>query len=124
MEGEDIDDEMREAAEFLNGPCSCELKELNPGMDLLIAADWDRALRGEQLTAPELVGVAGLLEKAAPAPPPASPSAESAAGGPESCSCPFQRPLFKSLLVVTAAAAALLALATVVRLRRARRPGA
>jgi hypothetical protein len=115
---------MREAAEFLNGPCSCELKELNPGMDLLITADWDRALRGEQLTAPELVGVAGFLEKAAPATPPTSPSAEPAAGGPESCSCPFQRPLFKSLLAVTAAAAALLALATVVRLRRARRPGA
>ena len=123
MEGEDIDDEMRDAAEFLNGPCSCEVKELNPGMDLLIAADWDRALRGEQLTAPELVGVAGLLAKASPAPPPAAPSAEPAAGDPDSCSCPLQRPLFKSLLAVTAAAAALLALATVVRLRRGRRPG-
>jgi hypothetical protein len=124
MEGEDIDDDMREAAEFLNGPCSCELKELNPGMDLLMAADWDRALRGEQLTAPELVGVAGMLAKAAPATPPSSPSMEPAAGGPESCSCPLQSPLFKSLLAVTGAAAALLALATVVRLRRTRRPGA
>jgi hypothetical protein len=45
-------DELREesitsAAEFLSGPCMCEIKEQNPGMDLLIDADWD-----EHLTAP------------------------------------------------------------------------
>jgi len=30
-----------EAAEFLTGPCSCQAKLLNPGVDLLIAMDWD-----------------------------------------------------------------------------------
>lgn len=30
-----------EAAEFLVGPCSCEVKSQNPGLDMLIAADWD-----------------------------------------------------------------------------------
>jgi hypothetical protein len=32
---------IREACQFLTGPCSCEVKELNPGMDLLITADWE-----------------------------------------------------------------------------------
>jgi len=30
-----------EAAEFLTGPCSCQAKLLNPGVDLLMAMDWD-----------------------------------------------------------------------------------
>ena len=29
------------AAEFLTGHCSCQLKSLNPGFDLLISKDWD-----------------------------------------------------------------------------------
>ncbi len=28
------------AAEFLTGPCSCQIKAANPGTDILIAADW------------------------------------------------------------------------------------
>jgi hypothetical protein len=28
-------------AQFVCGQCSCEVKELNPGIDLLLAADWD-----------------------------------------------------------------------------------
>jgi hypothetical protein len=34
-----------EAAEFLTGPCSCQAKLLNPGVDLLIAMDWDNVVR-------------------------------------------------------------------------------
>lgn len=30
-----------EACQYLTGPCSCLVKELNPGMDLLMRADWD-----------------------------------------------------------------------------------
>ncbi len=30
------------AAEFLTGPCSCQVKSLNPGVDLLISVDWDK----------------------------------------------------------------------------------
>ncbi|MGA2497762.1 MAG: hypothetical protein ABSH20_08475 [Tepidisphaeraceae bacterium] len=36
-------DNIEAAAKFLTGPCSCEAKEQNPGMDLLISADWDAA---------------------------------------------------------------------------------
>lgn len=32
---------IQESARFLTGSCSCEVKELNPGFDLLLAADWD-----------------------------------------------------------------------------------
>ena len=34
-----------QAARFLIGKCSSEEKELNPGADLLIAADWDELLK-------------------------------------------------------------------------------
>ncbi|MFC1544626.1 hypothetical protein ACFL4X_00525 [Gemmatimonadota bacterium] len=31
---------IRDACAFLVGPCACEIKDLSPGMDLLMAADW------------------------------------------------------------------------------------
>ncbi len=40
--GNGINEEnIRHACEFVIGACSCQVKELNPGMDLLLAADWD-----------------------------------------------------------------------------------
>ncbi len=33
-----------QAASFLCGPCSCEVKLQNPGMDILLSADWDAIL--------------------------------------------------------------------------------
>ena len=33
-----------EAAEYVVGACSCQVKEQNPGVDLLIAMDWDDAI--------------------------------------------------------------------------------
>jgi len=33
---------VREACSFLVGWCSCEVKELNPGVDLLMSVDWDK----------------------------------------------------------------------------------
>jgi len=32
-----------EAAAFLTGPCSCTIKDQNPGVDLLMTADWGQA---------------------------------------------------------------------------------
>jgi hypothetical protein len=37
-------DNINQSAEFLVGACSCEVKELNPGFDLLLAADWETLL--------------------------------------------------------------------------------
>ena len=34
---------IKDAAAFLAGPCSCEVKRDNPGVDLLLTAEWGRA---------------------------------------------------------------------------------
>jgi len=43
--GEGINaDNIREAVGFITGPCGCEVKMLNPGVDLLMAVNWDAAV--------------------------------------------------------------------------------
>jgi hypothetical protein len=43
--GEGINaDNIREAVGFLTGPCGCEIKMMNPGVDLLMAVNWDGAV--------------------------------------------------------------------------------
>ncbi len=36
-------DNIRETVGFIVGPCGCEIKMMNPGVDLLLAANWDAA---------------------------------------------------------------------------------
>jgi hypothetical protein len=64
------DETTEEACSFLIGPCSCVVKEMNPGIDLLLCADWDSALADEPpRELPELTGLEGLqTNAAAPAP--------------------------------------------------------
>ena len=38
---------LREANEFLVGRCSCQMKEENPGWDLLMPVDWESVMRGQ-----------------------------------------------------------------------------
>ena len=54
-----------EAASFLIGRCSCQVKEQNPGVDLLLAANWDGLVKAQVGTRRELPTAAA----AAPAPP-------------------------------------------------------
>jgi len=57
--------EIAEAAEFLTGACSCQVKEMNPGLDLLFDADWEKSL-----SAPPSAGAASpppSVQAAAPA---------------------------------------------------------
>jgi hypothetical protein len=65
--GKGINEEyVDEACAFLAGPCSCQVKELNPGTDLLMAVDWE-ALLGERLVeAAELPPLTGLAAPPAP----------------------------------------------------------
>jgi hypothetical protein len=87
---EEIDVEtVLDAADFLIGPCGCGVKRLNPGTDLLLAADWDavEALRVATEEVPLLSGLPGGeakgtkpngLRPARPSfepPPPAKPEA-------------------------------------------------
>ncbi len=46
--------ELEEIARFLCGACSCQVKELNPGIDLLFAVKWDAFLDIEIAPAPRL----------------------------------------------------------------------
>ncbi|MFC1763376.1 hypothetical protein ACFL6U_15020, partial [Planctomycetota bacterium] len=42
LEAADVDtDSIAELCHFLVGPCSCQVKQMNPGMDLPVLVDWD-----------------------------------------------------------------------------------
>ena len=52
------------AATFLIGKCSCEVKEQNPGFDLLLAADWKALLTAQNAGIPDLPTMAELTKSA------------------------------------------------------------
>ncbi len=55
---------IRAACAFLTGACSCEVKALNPGIDLLMAVDWESAIHEswiEETILPPLVGISELI---------------------------------------------------------------
>ncbi|MEJ2702778.1 MAG: hypothetical protein P8Z79_10095 [Sedimentisphaerales bacterium] len=64
--GEGINsDNLQEAIAFITGPCGCEIKMMNPGVDLLMAVNWDASVmkyyeefyEGQQEQLPELTSV-------------------------------------------------------------------
>ncbi len=66
--GEEIRAEaIRDLAEFLTGPCSCEVKAMNPGYDLLLAANWNARSGGEDVVLAAEPPLVGLSEFAAAA---------------------------------------------------------
>jgi len=79
--GKGINEEnIGEACMFLTGPCSCQVKGMNPGVDLLMAVDWESAIEAlysgepsESLPLASLPALAGAEEEKKPA--------ESEAGG-------------------------------------------
>ena len=38
------------ACKFIAGPCSCQVKNLNPGFDLLLSYNWDEAVDGSMIS--------------------------------------------------------------------------
>ena len=63
-EGALSEDNITEATKFMTGSCSCEIKESNPGMDLLIPIDWDKYidnLIGFDASMPPLTGYAQFI---------------------------------------------------------------
>ena len=69
-------DRIEAECEFLIGPCSCIVKNQNPGMDMLMAVDWDAALSGQPSAIPvvDLPPVAGLAAFAANPKTPSEPA--------------------------------------------------
>ncbi len=58
-------DNLFQASSYLCGACSCEIKEQNPGIDLLMTADWgavgtDEVLPETVMIAPQLATATGL----------------------------------------------------------------
>jgi len=54
---------IREAMSFLLGPCGCIIKSLNPGLDLLLTAEWEKAsifYFEDEMPLPELTGIMPL----------------------------------------------------------------
>lgn len=88
------------AAAFLIGKCSCQVKEQNPGVDLLMTADWDAAAKASPLLDRNLPTLAELI--------PAQPEAVTTrAAAPDAAPAAGDRRLW----LFTAAALALLLLA-------------
>ncbi|MBL8817075.1 MAG: hypothetical protein JNL58_13690 [Planctomyces sp.] len=53
-------DNIRDSAKFVVGACSCQIKDLNPGFDLLVAADWQALMPwAKPITEPESDGSPG-----------------------------------------------------------------
>ncbi len=71
------------AAQFLIGSCSCQVKEQNPGVDIVMAVDWKKMVKEQSMPGqklPELSEIADLLpqtvkiQSASPEPePPVKP---------------------------------------------------
>ena len=100
-------------SEFLCGACSCEAKELNPGVSLLISAKWDQLLDGRLAVDSELPPLTGVL--------PGAPAMWS-----EVPQTPVARPggsghLLTGLAAVLALAAASVLIASALLRRRTRR---
>jgi hypothetical protein len=83
LSGKGLDeDALRDAAAFLAGPCSCRVKELNPGIDLLMTADWDAFVDGSAAAGPGVPNLAATAPAlAGAAVVPAASAATPSAGG-------------------------------------------
>lgn len=76
-------DNLGEAARFLIGSCSCQIKEQNPGVDLVLSADWKKLLKANKLldeALPTLSDIEGLKPILVPIPARPSATSEDAAG--------------------------------------------
>ncbi len=69
-----------EACMYIAGRCTCEVKDLNPGIDLLISAQWDDVVGESMMTPIEPPSVAGLaavqMDEAPAAVPAPAPTTE------------------------------------------------
>jgi len=115
---------IQDMAEFLTGPCSCEIKELNPGYDLLLTANWNSLAGYQEVMLPELPLV-GMSQFVAPATneftaPLDQPAVSVAAAGPASIADGHGN-LVRNLVVVLVFGLAFLIAATLVLKARRRR---
>jgi hypothetical protein len=73
-----------EAGAFLTGSCSCQVKEQNPGVDLLLASDWDHRVKRSYAAEREIPPLVGLSDFAGSNDPPTNNAAPAARQTPPS----------------------------------------
>jgi hypothetical protein len=108
-------DNLAQVCGFVVGPCSCQVKAMNPGWDLLIATDWSGALEGREVVKP-------------PEPPPLTgsvptrlPKEKDTSVAPQPTDAPAAKAggqLLRNMLLAVVAGVVILAVASVVVLRR------
>jgi hypothetical protein len=118
---------IQDMAEFLTGPCSCEVKEMNPGYDLLMAANWSTLPDYQEITLPSPPPLVGLSQFAAAvatdSPTPPRPTNVAPAVASPTPELVRRDRLVRNLIVLLGTGVACLALATVVlKFRAGRRP--
>jgi hypothetical protein len=124
-------DTIQDAAAFLCGACSCQVKQANPGVDLLVAADWDSILDDRRNPGADTPGSPDLLSSVGkPVPIPSKPAPKAdvpPAPSPPQSPCLEPPPVLSgSRLWVALAATGCLVLVTgalAVRSSRQRNPG-
>jgi hypothetical protein len=80
---------------FICGACSCEVKSMNPGVDLLVATDWDAALTGQAVKDPPLPPLISLSALAA-----AGQTGQVAQASPVASVKPPASPLVRNVVLV------------------------
>ena len=114
-----------EMAEFLTGPCSCQVKEMNPGYDLLLTANWSSLIGYQELQLPEPPPLVSMSQFAATAASNVTATSTQASLSPAAASAPpatvAPDHLVRNLIVVLGAGACFLATMTFVLKMRANR---
>ncbi|MCP5520657.1 MAG: hypothetical protein H7A46_03820 [Verrucomicrobiales bacterium] len=81
------------ACAFLVGPCSCQAKELNPGVDLLMTVDWDAGIARSLIRSRQLPPLEGLASfEADPIPAISAAESRSVPGPPDLDKAPAPDP--------------------------------
>jgi len=115
-------DNVSEACGFIVGPCACQVKAMNPGIDLPMQADWDACLEGRPPTEPEpppltsAAALAPVVEPGEKAPPVAAPHASPRTVQPPPRTTAHA--LIRNVLLAVAAGVLVLGAAALVLVRR------
>jgi hypothetical protein len=114
-------------AGFLAGACSCQVKEMNPGYDLLLAVDWGAIFEGAELKDVELPPLVSLSQFASAAgnPPKAAsnaPAAPAALAAAVPATAGSGGSLVRNLLIVLGAGVVLITAATFALRSGSRKP--
>lgn len=118
---------IREMAEFLTGPCSCQVKDMNPGYDLLLSANWSSLVGHPEARRQEPPPLVGMSQFAAAATSNAPATSFQAPVSPATSNTPPApaRPghLVRNLVIVLGIGVVFLAVTTfVLKVRANRRP--